>query len=161
MIASGSETPVRAVRACHNRGARLLTGEYEISPAEGVIAITMDGDERVYRVWWDEIHDIGRVDWAKGAVCTLPEAQRVLAAVVALGRGKIPVLVDSRGAGSMDRPSRELFRYSQDFASTAILVGSAVNRIVANFFMGHNHTSVPVKVFTLEAEAVSWLHSQS
>ena len=79
----------------------------------------------------------------------------------ALGRGKIPVLVDARGAGAMDRPSRELFKNSEDgFASTAILVASPVSRMVANFFLGRNHTSAPVKMFTLEAEAVSWLQTQ-
>ena len=137
-----------------------FAGEVSIFSGRRGHRITMDDDARSYRVWWDATNGIGRVDWAQGAVCTLPIAERLLVAVAALGRGKVHVLVDSRGAGSMDRPSRELFRHSDAFASTAILVGSAVNRMVANFFLGHNHTATPVKMFTLEAEAVSWLQTQ-
>ena len=124
--------------------------------------MTINNDVQAFRVWWDETNEIGRVDWAVGATCTLPEAEGVLTAVNALGRGKIPVLVDSRGAGTMDRPSRELFKSSDgSFACTAILAGSAVNRMVANFFLGLNQTAAPVRLFTSEAEALGWLRTQS
>lgn len=120
-----------------------------------------DRTTQPFRVWWDETNSIGRTEWAAGSVCTLPEAQAVLGSIAALGRGKIPVLVDIRQARSIDRPARELLSRTGDhFTSAALLADSAVTRMVANFFLGLNRSLHPVRMFTSEAAAVSWLRTQ-
>jgi len=129
---------------------------------EGVSTITMDVDDPGYRVRWDEANAIARIEWAAGSACTLAKAQRILAATAALGRGQVRLLVDIRELGSIDRPARELFMYSNEyFASTALLAGSAATRMVANFFLGLNRGPIPVRMFTSEADAVGWLRTQS
>jgi hypothetical protein len=115
-----------------------------------------------YRVWWDDANGITRLGWVAGSACTLPKAQGILEAVAALGHGRVRILVDIRQSGSIDRPARELFMYSEEyFESFALLAGSAATRMMANFFLGLNRGPIPVRMFTSEAEAVGWLRAQS
>jgi len=114
-----------------------------------------------YRVWWDETTSVGWTVWSPGLYCRLPEAQAVLASIAALHRGTIPMLVDIREAGPIDRPARELFsRAGGPCSSVALLAGSAVTRMAANIFLGFNRPAIPTKMFTSEAEAVDWLRTQ-
>ena len=112
----------------------------------------------VYRVFWDDHAGVAVTEWAPGSVCSLDEAQAVTTEVKALGRGPVPILVDMRGMTALERPAREHFLSDQGgVAAIALLAGSAVNRMIANFFIGLRRMPVPIRSFTSQDEAVSWL----
>jgi hypothetical protein len=121
----------------------------------------MDRTESVCRVWWDEDVQIAHADWQQGAVCDLAAAQTVSAELVALGHGRVPVLVDMRGLAKFERAAREHFIADDEGArAVALLVGSAVSKMIANFFIGMKRLPVPIQMFTDPVEAVDWLEKQ-
>jgi hypothetical protein len=120
----------------------------------------MDKDVKSYRVWWDESNGIVRIDWTPGSVCTLAEAQGVLAEIAAMDRATPGVLVDIRQTGSINRPARELFKDSKAHSGCALLAGSAATRMMANFFLTLNRGPIPIRMFTSEVDAVDWLRAQ-
>ena len=119
----------------------------------------MEDEGKSYRVWWDDPAGIARSGWRKGSVRTIDEARGLDAAVVALGRGGVPILVDLRNLSSIDRAAREFLNDSDAYTATAFLVGSAATRMMANFFLGLQRGKSPNKMFTVEAEALGWLQS--
>lgn len=113
------------------------------------------------RVWWDEQHGLARNDWRSGAVCDLEAATRVTSTVADFGRGPVPVLVDMRYLSKVDRAAREHFTSPEAQATAvALLVASAVSKVVANFIIRVQRMPVPVRMFTDEASAVAWLGEQ-
>lgn len=114
--------------------------------------------ESACRVWWDESHGVARNDWQRGSVCTLQEAQAVTSATSDLGRGTVPVLVDMRYLSKAERAAREHFT-GVDARATAValLVASAVSKVVANFMIGLHRMPVPTRMFTEETAALAWL----
>lgn len=118
----------------------------------------MSNDDEVFRVCWDEEHQLARVDWLPGSEASVEEARAVTAQVGALGRGRVPVLVDMRDMLKLDRGAREHFITSGDVASAVALVArSPVTKMMANFFIGMQRGLFPVRVFTTMEEAVEWL----
>lgn len=115
-------------------------------------------DDSPCRVWWDEEQHVAHNQWRAGSVCDLAEAKKVTSAVSAFGRGPVPVLVDMRALAKAERTAREHFT-SADAQATAValLVGSSVSKVVANFIIGMKKMPVPTRMFTDEAAAVSWL----
>lgn len=72
------------------------------------------------------------------------------------------MLVDTRGIKSFDRDARAHFLADQGGSrAMALLVGSAVNKMIANFFMGMHKQAIPVRMFTERDPAVAWLHEQT
>jgi hypothetical protein len=121
----------------------------------------MDRTDPVCDVWWDEDARVAHVDWQPGAVCGLAEARAVSVELQALGRGRVPVLVDMRGLAKFERPAREHFIADDQGARVvALLVSSAVSRMIANFFIGMRRLPVPVQMFTDQLEALDWLGNQ-
>jgi hypothetical protein len=121
----------------------------------------MDRTDSVCHVWWDEDAQVAHADWQPGAVCGLAEAQAVSAELLALGRGRVPVLVDMRGLARFERAAREHFiADDQGARAVALLVGSAVSRMIANFFIGMRRLPVPIQMFTDQLEALDWLGNQ-
>lgn len=121
----------------------------------------MDRTESACRVWWDEDLQIAHADWQQGAVCDLAAAQAISAELMALGHGRIPVLVDMRGLAKFERAAREHFISDDEGArAVALLVGSAVSKMIANFFIGMKRLPVPIQMFTDRVEAVDWLEQQ-
>ncbi len=111
-----------------------------------------------YRVFWDEPARVAITEWAPSSVCGLAEAQEVTAELEALGRGPVPVLVDMRGMARLERPAREHFNSDQGgVTAIALLAGSAVNKMIANFFIGLKRMPVAIRIFTDRAAALSWL----
>jgi hypothetical protein len=45
----------------------------------------------------------------------------------------------------------------QTYSACALLVGSAVSKVLANFFMGLNKPKKPTRMFTSQDEAIHWL----
>jgi hypothetical protein len=71
------------------------------------------------------------------------------------------MLVDIRGIKVFDRAARTFFLDDQGgSAAMALLAGSAVNKMLANFFIGMRRLSIPVKMFTDPAAALAWLREQ-
>ncbi|KQU65435.1 STAS/SEC14 domain-containing protein [Phycicoccus sp. Root101] len=121
----------------------------------------MAAEEKCYEITWDEATGIARTDWLPGAVCGIEEARAVDAEIKALGQDKIRSLVDLREVASIDRPAREFFMdRNPNYRAVALVAGSASTRMLANFFLGLKRGSIPVKMFTSEADAVTWLQAQ-
>lgn len=79
----------------------------------------------------------------------------------ALGHPGVPMLVDTRGIKDFERTARAHFLADQaGSVAMALLVGSAVNKMIANFFIGMHRQTVPVKMFTDRGSAVEWLREQ-
>jgi hypothetical protein len=55
------------------------------------------------------------------------------------------------------RPARAVFAEPSAASIIALLGGSAVDRVIANFILGVSTVPVPTRFFTVEAEALAWL----
>lgn len=120
----------------------------------------MDDHVEPCRVWWDDESGLARVQWRTGGVCSIETARSLAAKVAELGHGRVPLLVDIREVASIDRDSREFFKSTEaNYAAIALLAGSAATRMMANFFLRVNRGGNPVKMFTVEADALVWLHA--
>ena len=105
------------------------------------------GEEIAYLVWWDDQNTVLRVDWRPGSGCTLHDAQSARQAVRDLGHPGAPLLVDMRGMRSFDRGAREHFTAGAGrVAAIAIVVGTPVTRMMANFFIGMRRAATPIKL---------------
>jgi hypothetical protein len=120
----------------------------------------MSAPEVGHRVSWDDANQIARLDWAPGAFCDLATAEQVDREVQELGRGKVRLLVDLRPDAAVDRAARHFFiNLHAHYLAVALLAGSPATRMLANFFLGMKRGVVPVRIFTSEEEAVSWIRS--
>lgn len=120
----------------------------------------MSAPEVGYRVSWDDANQIARLDWAPGAVCDLATAEQIDREVQELGRGKVRLLVDLRPDAAVDRAARHFFiNLHAHYLAVALLAGSPATRMLANFFLGMKRGLVPVRIFTAEDEAISWIRS--
>lgn len=121
----------------------------------------MDQQAAPFTVWWDEADDVAEVEWASGSTVDLAAAKASTDAVRALGHPGVPMLVDTRGIKVFERTARAHFLADQaGSVAMALLVGSAVNKMIANFFIGMHRQTVPVKMFTDRGSAVEWLREQ-
>ncbi len=71
-----------------------------------------------------------------------------------------PILVDITNLKSVSKESRGIYSSPETarfLSAAALLVGNPVSRIIGNFYLGINKTSIPVKIFTRKNDAVSWL----
>ncbi len=111
-----------------------------------------------YRLWWDEESGIAHCQWRPGSVCGVDEARAVTAEIRALDHGPVRLLVDMRELTKFDRGGREYFSTDHGVVrAVALLVGSAVNKMMANFFIGIQRTQIPIRMFTDREAAVDWL----
>jgi hypothetical protein len=121
----------------------------------------MEPQAAPFRVWWDETAEVAQVLWTPGSTVDLAAAQASADAVRGLGHGDVRMLVDIRGIKVFDRAARTFFLDDQGgSAAMALLAGSAVNKMLANFFIGMRRLSIPVKMFTDPAAALAWLREQ-
>ena len=81
-----------------------------------------------------------------------------------LGKEKTRVLVDMRLIKSISRDAR-MYYANERTASiqrvTALLVDSPLTRVIANLFMGLNRPLSPSRMFTDQAQAITWLQTFS
>lgn len=116
------------------------------------------GPGALYRVYWDDDALVAVTEWVKGAVCGVDEARQVTTDLAALSLGPVPLLVDMRGMAKLERGAREHFISEQTgVTAIALLAGSAVNKMIANFFIGLQRMPVPIRIFTDRAQALGWL----
>jgi hypothetical protein len=76
------------------------------------------------------------------------------------GRQRTRVLVDVRGIHSQSREARLYFGGPEAEATTvavALLIGSPVSRVIANFFLHVSQQRVPTAVFSSQDAAIVWL----
>lgn len=92
---------------------------------------------------------------------TLADAQESVRAGAVLGRGqRRPLLVDIRAMKAQEREARIYYsgpEAAQVASAMALLSGSRVSALIANFFITVTKNSIPTKLFTDETEALMWL----
>lgn len=74
--------------------------------------------------------------------------------------GRRPILVDINNIKTVSKESRGIYSSEETakcLSAAALLIGNPVSRIMGNFYLGINKTSMPVKMFTGSDEAVTWL----
>lgn len=102
-----------------------------------------------------------RVVHARDATVTVDIVRTIIAAHRELAKGrKLPVLVDASDVRTMDRDARQLSAGSEVAEVTsrlAILVGSALSAMVANFFLRVGRPRYETRVFASLAKAEDWL----
>ena len=90
----------------------------------------------------------------------LPDAKENIAATFELAGRQIGVLVDMRGVRSQTREARQYFAGAEAEKVTravALLIGSPVSRVLANFYLRVRTPRIPTALFTDEEQAVAWL----
>lgn len=73
---------------------------------------------------------------------------------------RFPLLVDVRKIKSISKEAREHFSIKDResvVSACAILISSPLSCMVGNFFMSINKPDIPVRLFTNENDALSWL----
>lgn len=71
-----------------------------------------------------------------------------------------PLLVNLKEINSISKEARDHFSMQNrtpGVSAIAMLIRSPVSRVIGNFFLGMNRSTVPTKLFTIESEAVLWL----
>ena len=115
---------------------------------------------RIAKIYLGE-DSIVRAAYFPKAEETLTDAKENIAAVAKVSKGqKYPILVDYRKVKSVAREARAYYAGKETAKvvnAVAILIGSLVSRVIANFFLGLNKPKFPVKLFTSEADAIEWL----
>jgi hypothetical protein len=112
----------------------------------------------LFRISWDETHEVIRFVWVPGAVCDAREAEEGTVALRAAFDRPLPLLVDMRTMAKLERGAREHYKHDKGgVAAMALLVGSPVTRMMANFFMRTDVDATPTRMFTDEVAALAWL----
>ncbi|MGZ4077169.1 MAG: DUF7793 family protein, partial [Bacteroidia bacterium] len=82
-------------------------------------------------------------------------------AVKEVSDGKVyPLLVNLKQINSITKEARDHFSMqnrSPGVCAIAMLIKSPVSKIIGNFFLGLNKSTVPAKLFTNEEKAIAWL----
>jgi hypothetical protein len=125
------------------------------------MAETTGGAQESFQVWWDDRAGVVRCVWAADVVCSEQEARACTHAIEAVGRGGVPLLVDMRQMKKLERGAREHYKTNKGGVNAmALLVGSPVTRMLANFFMSTDVDRTPTRMFTDELSALTWLGEQ-
>lgn len=92
---------------------------------------------------------------------TLADARENTAAFAALAAGGLhPMIVDMRSNFTTDRGVREHYASPEATANCsaiALLTRSAAGRVIGNFFLALQSSSVPMRMFAEEADAFTWV----
>ena len=118
-------------------------------------------DNRSNIIWLNDL-DIVCVKVKEGKNITLKDAKAEIQTGLKLMEGsKFLLLVDGTGTKSMDKAARDFFSKSEEVnknvIAAAIMANSIISSVIANFFIGLNETTIPVKLFTDEQKAIEWL----
>jgi hypothetical protein len=123
----------------------------------------MDHDTSVithpkFRIWLRP-DGIVQLVWAPRTTVLLEDAVSALEEMAQLTGGRpSPLLVDMCETGPLDRPTRaELTRRSDLQSAVALIVGTPLTRMMANFFLSVNKPPFPTRMFDDEASALAWL----
>ena len=112
---------------------------------------------RVEKIWLRE-DGIVQIFVKPGAVYTLVEAKQTLAGIDQVSNGKLrPVLVDFRNIKTMERAAREELAACQGVTSAALLIDSALSRMIGNVLITFSKPTLPARIYNSEAAAIEWL----
>ncbi|OMH31158.1 STAS/SEC14 domain-containing protein [Tersicoccus sp. Bi-70] len=122
------------------------TGGTVPGPGSGIVSLTFDADGILHFVMEPHL----RLDGvrAQNAVDLTNEW--------ADGR-RIAVLVDITGMISVDRDVRRVLTQPSAAAALAVLGGSSVERVLANFVISVTNVPCPIQYFRSEDQARAWL----
>jgi hypothetical protein len=104
--------------------------------------------------------DVLRVIVRDGADVTADDMRAFLAARMELAPHRVAVIIDQRRIRSMTREAQEAGSAGADKRPTigvAILIGSPIAVIIANFFIIFGRPHYPTKLFTNEEAALAWI----
>jgi len=94
-------------------------------------------------------------------VMDVDEAREITKIYKALSSLPRPILVIFSRGGSQSRACRDYFSNDPDhlttYSAVALVAGSPVAKVLANFFMGLNRPQRPTRMFTDPTEARAWL----
>ncbi len=99
-------------------------------------------------------------DYANGAVVDESVASEIVALAQSAVDSPRPTLVRMLEVRKVTRGARTYFGGPENAAVTsraALLIGNSLSRVIANFFLGLSKTTTPVRLFTSEDEARTWL----
>ena len=89
------------------------------------------------------------------------DAEEAIRAISSLCQGtRRPVFVDMSDIKFMSREARTYFAGPETAkveSAAALLIRSPLTKAIGNFFMGLNRPLFPTRLFTSEAEALTWL----
>ena len=111
-----------------------------------------------FRIWLRP-DGIVQLVWAPRTMVLLEDATAALEEMAKLtGERRSPLLVDMRETGPLDRPTRaELTRRSDLQSAVALVAGTPLSRMMANFFLRVSEPPFPTRLFDDEASAIAWL----
>jgi hypothetical protein len=114
---------------------------------------------RVGRFWLDAA-GIVHVEALPGLEQSRSDAVETIAVSWKVARQRArPTLVDIRGAKGIDREARTYYASAASASAVALLIGSPLTRLIGNVFIGFGKPTLPVRLFTSEAEALAWLQT--
>jgi hypothetical protein len=110
---------------------------------------------------WLRPDGIVQLVWARRTAMVLEDAIAATEAMAQLTGGRrSPLLVDSHDIGPQDRPARTEFARRGDLVSAvALIVGTPLSRLMANFFLTVSKPVAPTRLFDDEASALAWLQA--
>ena len=102
--------------------------------------------------------NIIHIDILPKAELYLKDSNEIYDTVMNIAKGRLyPLLIDANSIVSMDRDARKRFSKETTVSAVALLVGTPLSKIIGNFFIGLNKTSIPFKLFTSKTDALEWL----
>ena len=109
---------------------------------------------------WLRPGGIVQLSWVTRVDIHFEDAIAAIQAMTELTGGRLsPLLVDLHDSGQLARAARIEFTSRADLVSAvALIVGTPLNRIVGNFFLGVNRPRYPVRLFDTEESALVWLN---
>ena len=110
---------------------------------------------------WLRPEGIVQLVWAPRTMVLLEDATAALEEMAQLTGGRrSPLLVDMRETGPLDRATRaELTRRSDLQSAVALVAGTPLSRMMANFFLRVSEPPFPTRLFDDEASAIVWLQA--
>lgn len=113
---------------------------------------------RCYHTWMGD-DGIARTKVKANVEVVLEDAIENSAAVNSFDKINYTLIVDSRQVKTISKGARDYFSMNgrnSKVVAFAIIIGSPLSKMVANFFMGLNKPRVPMKIFNNESKAIEW-----
>jgi hypothetical protein len=96
-----------------------------------------------------------------GSEITITDAVLIVEAMAKIGGGKkFPVLIDAGEFASVDKEVRQFSASSEANLYTladAIAFYNLGQKLIAKFYLDHNHPMVPTRIFSEKQDAINWL----
>jgi len=114
------------------------------------------------RVWLEPEHRIIMAEFGDATEMDIEDARRSTKLMIEITNGEQrPLLVDFKHLKSQTKECREYYakdpEHVKTYSAVAILVGSPLTRVIANFFMGINKPVRPTRLFEDRDRALEWL----